>query len=578
MTEKPRGLLKAMPVPNYLWQYIGIDFVGPLPESSNQNGSFDMICVIIDALTAMVHLVPTRQTYTATDVAEVVFDTVYKLHGLPERIINNHNSLFTSRLWQKLHALLGVKLRMSSAFHPQTDGTTERANKTMTQMLRQCVSPKQKDWAVKLPAIEFAMNSARSSTTGFTPFYLNYGRNPSPMIWKNEEVYPGVKQFTEDMKNAIMSAHDAIIASRIQHTVQANRKRQITTFKEGDLVYLSTKNINLPKGRARKLAPKFLGPFPISRVVKEGATYQLELSDELIKRGINRTFHASLLRPHVPNDDRRFPGRLPIQIPGFGEKPGEWIVDRIVTHIGKGLESEFQIQWKAGDRTWAMYREVAHLNALGRYCELMGVKNAAQLPANYANPESENESEIIQAKACLVSKGNKRECEEGDVLTNKFPITQTSHLSKTSQSYFAMDGFTTEELQQCSMYELALRARASGVRHAIDTPRPPRYDKYVDSVIRLERNRNHMENGVCHHYDTQPPYYPYRSNYYPEANVPIYHPTTTAPVTVGNVSMPLEALVTIIRAISKPSSTPPRTRVVTHYINRPNYGDYNYGR
>jgi hypothetical protein len=390
-TEKPRGLLKTMPVPTHPWQYIGIDFVGPLPESPNRNGLYDMICVIIDLLTAMVHLVPTRQTYRAVDIAEVVFDSVYKLHGLPERIISDRDSLFTSHFWKKLNALLGIELRLSSAFHPQTDGATERANRTMTQMLRQCVSPKQKDWATKLPAIEFAMNSARSSTTGFTPFYLNYGRNPSPMIWKGEEVYPGVRQFAEDMKEAIMSAHDAIIAARVQNTVQANRKRQMATFQEGDLVYLSTKNITMPKGRARKLAPKYLGPFPITKVIKEGATYQLGLSDELIKRGINRAFHASLLRPHVPNDDRRFPGRMPIQIPGFGEKPEEWIVDRITTHHGKGTGSEFQIQWKAGDRTWASYKEVAHLNALDRYCELMGVKDATELPSNYVSLDSEEE-------------------------------------------------------------------------------------------------------------------------------------------------------------------------------------------
>jgi len=160
-------------------------------------------------------------------------------------------------------------------------------------------------------------------------------------------------------KDAIMSAQDVIIASQVQNTVQANKKHLPASYKQGDLVYLSTKNISLPKGRARKLAPKYLGPFPITKVIKEGATYQLELSDELTKRGVNRAFHTSLLRPHVPNDDRRFPGRLPIQIPGFGEKPKEWIVDRIVTHNGTGQDSEFQILWKAGDKTWATYREVA---------------------------------------------------------------------------------------------------------------------------------------------------------------------------------------------------------------------------
>ena len=103
------------------------------------------------------------------------------------------------------------------------------------------------------------------------------------MIWKGEEVYPGVRQFTENMKEAVMSAHNAIIASHMQHTVQANRKRSSATYKEGDLVYLSTKNISMPKGRARKLAPKYLGSFPITKMIKEGATYQLKLSEELTK-------------------------------------------------------------------------------------------------------------------------------------------------------------------------------------------------------------------------------------------------------------------------------------------------------
>ena len=110
-----------------------------------------------------------------------------------------------------------------------------------------------------------------------------------------------------------MSAHDTIIASRIQHTNQVNRRRQPAKFKKGNLVYLSTKNIAIPKGRAKKLAPKYLGPFPITKVIKEGMTYQLELSNELIKRGINPSFHTSLLRLHVPNDNRYFPGRLPMQ-------------------------------------------------------------------------------------------------------------------------------------------------------------------------------------------------------------------------------------------------------------------------
>ena len=96
---QPLGLLRPLLVPHCPWQYIGIDFVGPLLGLSNRHGEFDMICVIIDQLTSMVHLVPTKQTYGAIETAEVIFEHVYKLHGLPEHIISNRDSLFTSTFW-----------------------------------------------------------------------------------------------------------------------------------------------------------------------------------------------------------------------------------------------------------------------------------------------------------------------------------------------------------------------------------------------------------------------------------------------------------------------------------------------
>src|SRR5262245_34458123 len=146
--QKPYGLLNPLPVPVRPWEAIGIDFVGPLPVSKNRNGDFDTITVIIDLLTAMVHLVPSRQDFRAKDIADLIFDHVYKLHGLPKAIISDRDSLFTSTFWKHLHKLMGVELKMSSAYHPETDGSTERANRTVTQMLRQCVRPDQKDWVM----------------------------------------------------------------------------------------------------------------------------------------------------------------------------------------------------------------------------------------------------------------------------------------------------------------------------------------------------------------------------------------------------------------------------------------------
>ena len=197
LSGKPHGKLKTMPIPLQPWQFIRMDFIGPLPESTNRTGSYDMICVIIDILTLMVHLVPSRQMYRPSDIAELLFDSIYRLHGLPKCIISDWDSLFTSRFWRRLHVLLRTELRMSSAFHPQTDGATEQANRTITQVIRQCVRPDQKDWVVMLPGVEFTINSARSSMTGFSPFQLNYGRNPSSMIWRVEDEFPGVQLFAE---------------------------------------------------------------------------------------------------------------------------------------------------------------------------------------------------------------------------------------------------------------------------------------------------------------------------------------------------------------------------------------------
>ncbi len=118
-TQKPYGLLRPLNPPTYPWEIIGIDFMDFLPESKNWDGMFDMLTVIVDHLTGMVHLVPGRMNYKAKDVAELVFEEVYKLHGLPKGIVSDRDSLFTSLFWTHLHRLIGTKLKMSSAYHPE---------------------------------------------------------------------------------------------------------------------------------------------------------------------------------------------------------------------------------------------------------------------------------------------------------------------------------------------------------------------------------------------------------------------------------------------------------------------------
>ena len=385
--QKPYGLLNPLPVPGIPWESIGIDFVGPLPESSNRDGTFDSITVIICLLTAMVHIVPSRINYNSKQIAELMFEEVYKLHGLPKHIISDRDVLFTSTFWSHLNKLIGTQLKMSSAYHPETDGSTERANRTVTQMLRQCINEKQTDWVSKLPAIEFAINSARSASTGFAPFFLNTGRMPRSMIWNNSRTneYPSVRNFALQRKLALIAAHDSVLAARVKQTRDANRRRRMAPFVEGDLVYLSTKNINFPKGLARKLIPKYIGPYKIIREFKN-QSFEIELPRHLKQRGVHNVFHAALLRIHIPNDDRLFPGRLDSQLGSEESTDSEWAVDKILSHSGAKDDALFEVQWKAGDVTWLPYHQIEHLNALLAYFEVMGIEKITDLPQGTGKP------------------------------------------------------------------------------------------------------------------------------------------------------------------------------------------------
>jgi Integrase zinc binding domain len=389
--QKPYGLLNPLNIPSEPWESIGVDFVGPLPLSNNRDSEFDSITVIICLLTAMVEIIPSKSNYKAQDIAELMFEHVYKHHGLPKTIISDRDVLFTSTFWGHLNTLIGIKLKMSSAYHPQTDGATERANRTITQMLRQCISPNQKDWVSKLPTIQFAINSARSESTGYAPFFLNTGRMPRAMIWNsaNSTEYANVREFAQKRKLALMSAHDSIIGARIKQTRDANRKRQTVPFKTGDFVYLSTKNITFAKGLARKLIPKYIGPY---KIIKDfsNQSFKLELPAHLKQRGVHDVFHSSLLRIHVPNDDRLFPGRMDTQIGGNPDVEDEWAVELIRSHAGSGENAIFEIKWKSGDITWMPYYQIRHLQALDAYLELMGVNAASELVTGKGKPPQED--------------------------------------------------------------------------------------------------------------------------------------------------------------------------------------------
>src|SRR6266852_8641331 len=236
-----------------------MDFVGPFPRSQN----YDYLWVVICRLTSMVHLIPLMVRTKTTELAWFYIRDIVQLHGMPDSIVSDRDSKFTARFWQELHRLMGTKLLMSTSFHPQMDGHTECVNHSVGQILRSIISPDQQDWVPKLPLVEFALNSTLSSSTGFVPFELNYSYMPQITPFEAEDTtYPGVKEFTQRARANLEIVHDSIVEARATSTYHANRHRlDKQPYEEGDLVYLSTVNLNLLKMRAQKLALKYIGPF-----------------------------------------------------------------------------------------------------------------------------------------------------------------------------------------------------------------------------------------------------------------------------------------------------------------------------
>ncbi len=177
--HKPYGDLQLLPVPTHQWKHLSMDFITGLPISADWKGdSYDSILAIVDRLMKMVYYVPVKVTIDAPGLAEVIINVVVRHHGVPESIVIDRGSLFTSKFWSSLCYFLGIKRKLFTAFHPQTDGQTERQNSTMETYLRAFVNWEQDDWARLLPMAEFAYNNTKNTSTSHTPFELNYDYHP----------------------------------------------------------------------------------------------------------------------------------------------------------------------------------------------------------------------------------------------------------------------------------------------------------------------------------------------------------------------------------------------------------------
>jgi hypothetical protein len=342
--HKPYGHLKPLPVPKRPWESISWDFIVKLPKSKEPGtkNSYDSIFVIVDRLTKFAYFIAYNEATDAKDMAYHFLKHIVAQHGLPDEIISDRGSTFASKFWQELTAQLGVKSKLSTAYHPQTDGQTERTNQTLEQYLRCFVNYEQDDWVRWLPIAQIAYNSSTSETTKLTPFYANKGFEPN----FHKELLPGPgceKGMIEADK--MKELHDALHKeiSFVQQKMKKfyNRKRlEGPTFREGDMVYVHRTNIKTTRP-SDKLDYKKLGPFPVLRKISD-VNYEIKLPE---KMRVHNIFHIALLEK-APNGEPAEEGIevLPVE--------PEYEVEKILEYkVNSKGEERYLIKWKGYDET-----------------------------------------------------------------------------------------------------------------------------------------------------------------------------------------------------------------------------------
>ena len=256
--------------------HISVDFITKLPLAQG----YDSILVVINRLTKIVHFIPTTEKTSAEGLARLFRDNVWKLHRLLESIISDQGPQFIVGLIKELNGMLGIKSKLSTVFHLQTDGQTKRVNQELEQYLRMFIDHRQEQWPEWLGTAEFAYNNKALSNTKILSFKANYGQDPRMGFEERKKgKYTGAEKFIEKIKEIQREAKATLEKAQEKMRKYMNRKRSdIEEYKVGDLVMLSTKDLKyqMVGKRIEKLTERFVEPYKIKKMVLSN-TVELEL-------------------------------------------------------------------------------------------------------------------------------------------------------------------------------------------------------------------------------------------------------------------------------------------------------------
>ncbi|GJY77110.1 putative nucleotidyltransferase, ribonuclease H [Tanacetum coccineum] len=288
------GLLQPLEIPVWKWDEISMDFVTGLPRTQRKH---DAIWVVVDRLTKTAHFLPIRKDFSISRLAEMFQQEIVRLHGTPSAIVSDRDPRFTSRFWKGLQNAWGTRLKFSTAFHPETDGQSERTIQTLEDMLRSCALEWTGNWDDYICLVEFAYNNSWHASIKCAPFEMLYGRKcRAPICWDQvgERVLEG-PEMIEVTNEKVAVAREKLKEAQTRQKSYADKHRRLLEFQPGEHVFLK---VSPTRGVRRfgikgKLSPRFIGPFEILERVGE-VSYRLALPPQLSH--VHNVFHVSLLR------------------------------------------------------------------------------------------------------------------------------------------------------------------------------------------------------------------------------------------------------------------------------------------